>query len=208
MSATDERIILVTAFMPFGGDELNPTELVLSALHEEICGFKLDKLLLPVEFGRAARLAAEEYDRVSPAAVIMLGQAGGRSAITPEAVGVNRMDARIPDNAGFEPKDVPITEGGEEELFSTLPIGAMIDGLRAKGIPAEVSGSAGLYVCNSLLYGMLEHNGGEVPTGFIHVPFIREQVEGFPGREDKPFMELADIAEGVKTAIEAVAEML
>ncbi|MBO4384859.1 MAG: pyroglutamyl-peptidase I [Clostridia bacterium] len=190
--------------MPFGGDELNPTERVLAALPGEIGGYAVKKLLLPVEFGRAAMIACSEYDALSPAAVIMLGQAGGRSAITPEAVGRNLMNARIPDNAGFSPVNEAVIPGGAEELSSTLPLDAIVSAIRGEGLAAEISRDAGAYVCNSLLYSMLAHVSGSVPAGFIHVPFIREQVEGVAGRGDTPFMEEADILCGIIAAIRAV----
>ena len=111
-------VILVTAFTAFGGDELNPTELALSALPDTVLGYGIDKLLLPVEFGRAAELALERIKSVSPAAVVLFGQAGGRSAITPERRGKNLMNAPIPDNAGNMPQFERISKG-PEELFST-----------------------------------------------------------------------------------------
>ena len=191
--------------MPFGGDEINPTEAVLEALPKDLGGFAVNKLLLPVVFGKAAELACAEFDRLSPAAVIMLGQAGGRGAITPEAVGRNLMNAGIPDNDGNKPVNEPISADGPEELYSTFPVDGIVESIRALGIPAEVSRDAGLYVCNSLLYGILLHNKGAVPTGFIHVPFIREQVEGVAGREKLPFMELETIIKGITAAIEATA---
>ena len=196
--------ILVTAFQPFGGDEINPTELVLNALPGDIGGYGIKKLLLPVEFGRAAELACAEFDRVRPKAVVMLGQAGGRSAITPEARAVNLMNAGIPDNAGNKPEGVPVSEGCPDELFSTLPLESIVHAVNMLGIPAEISQDAGAYVCNSLLYGMLAHNGGKVPTGFIHVPFIREQTEGTAGRENTPYLELEDIINGITASVYAV----
>ena len=194
--------------MPFGGDELNPTEIALGRLPDSIDGYGLSKLLLPVEFGKAAMIACAEYDRLSPAAVIMLGQAGSRRAITPEAVGKNMMDASIPDNAGFMPKEIPIFEDAPYELSSTLPICRIVEALNSVGIPCEISNDAGKYVCNSLTYGMLHHNKGAVPTGFIHVPFIREQVEGVKGREALPFMELDDILKGIEAAVKEVIRTL
>ena len=194
-------MILVTAFEPFGGEKLNPAEMILNLLPDRIAGIRIRKLLLPVEFKRARELAAAEYDRVSPAAVIMLGQAGGRGAITPEAAGRNMMNGRIPDNAGCQPDHIPVVDGGPDLLWSTLPVDRIIRGVRALGIPCERSENAGEYVCNALLYGMLAHNGGAVPTGFIHVPYIREQ-----GHEEQPFMELEAVCRGITAAIETVAD--
>ena len=192
--------------MPFGDDSLNPTELILGRLPEELNGFALVKLLLPVEFGKAAELACAEYEKCRPSAVIMLGQAGGRSAITPEAVGRNMMNARIPDNAGHMPVNEPIERGGPEELYATLPLEDTVLCVRSLGLPAEISRDAGAYVCNSLLYSVLRHNGGSVPTGFIHVPFIREQVEGVSGREETPYMELEDIQKAITSVIGLITE--
>jgi len=191
--------ILVTAFEPFGGETLNPSELVLRGLPNEIQGRNIHKLLLPVEFHRAPEEAIAEYDRLSPDAVIMLGQAGGRSAVTPESTGRNIMNAAEPDNAGYKPDHQSITEGGPEQLSSTLPMQKIIDSVRSLGIPCEMSDSAGEFVCNCLLYSMLDHNKGEVPTGFIHMPYIKEQ-----GHEDKPYMELKDITKAIMTAIKTV----
>ena len=191
--------ILVTAFEPFGGDGLNPSEMVLHDLPDEMLGRIIHKLLLPVEFHRAPEEAIAEYDRLSPDAVIMLGQAGGRSAVTPESTGRNIMNAAEPDNAGYKPDHQSITEGGPEQLSSTLPMQKIIDSVRSLDIPCERSDSAGEFVCNCLLYSMLDHNKGEVPTGFIHMPYIKEQ-----GHEDKPYMELKDITKAIMTAIETV----
>lgn len=203
MAGEAPKNILITAFEAFGGEEINPTERVLEMLPDALGGFALRKVLLPVEFIKAREMAAEAYDKISPAAVIMLGQAGGRGAITPESTAKNRMNARIPDNAGFQPADLPIEEGGPDERYSTLPVDAIIEAVRAKGIPCERSDDAGAYVCNAVFYGMLRHNGGAVPTGFIHVPYIREQ-----GHQDKPFMELDDIYAGVAATAATVAAKL
>ena len=172
---------------------------MLHDLPDEMLGRNIHKLLLPVEFHRAPEEAIAEYDRLSPDAVIMLGQAGGRSAVTPESTGRNIMNAAEPDNAGYKPDHQSITEGGPEQLSSTLPMQKIIDSVRSLDIPCERSDSAGEFVCNCLLYSMLDHNKGEVPTGFIHMPYIKEQ-----GHEDKPYMELKDITKAIMTAIETV----
>lgn len=195
------REILVTAFEAFGGEELNPTERILNMLPDTVSGYTIRKLLLPVEFKRSCELALAEYDRLSPAAVIMLGQAGGRSAITPETIARNVMNASIPDNAGYQPENLPVTENGQDVLYASFAAQDIKNAIDALGIPCELSESAGQYVCNTLFYSMLRHNKGAVPTGFIHVPYIREQ-----GHEDKPFMELDEIRRGILAAIEAVAE--
>ncbi len=206
MEANEERltpgsgVIFVTAFEPFGGERINPTALVLERLPDCIGGRAIRKRLLPVEFIRAVEFARAEYDRLSPSAVIMLGQAGGRSAITPETGGRNLMKAGIPDNAGWAPDGLPIAESGPETLMSTLPVDLIVRAVNAEGVPCEKSDDAGTYVCNALLYGMLYHNKGRVPTGFIHVPFIREQ-----GHMNRPYLELEDVYKGIIAAIGAVA---
>ena len=184
--------ILITAFEPFGGDRINSSEVVLNMLPESIDDITIHKLHLPVEYKRAVDLIIAEYDKVSPAAVIMLGQAGGRGAINIETTGRNVMNAHIPDNAGFAPKDIPVMEDGPDTLSVTLPVSRFREAIHALGIPCEISDNAGEYVCNTLLYSMLAYNKGKVPTGFIHVPSIREQ-----GHEDKPFMESEDIYKGI-----------
>lgn len=198
--------ILVTAFEPFGGDPVNPTESVLRALPFEIPGARIEKLLLPVEFGLAPELLLAGYRELLPDAVVCFGQAGGRSAVTPELYAVNLMNARMPDNSGFMPSNVPVIKGGEERLVSRLPVWEMIARIRGEGLPAEISFSAGEFVCNCLMYSALALIPESVPAGFVHVPFIKEQVEGVPGREGKPFMELGDAAAAALLAIEALAD--
>ncbi len=195
--------ILVTAFEPFGGEKLNPAEMILNDLPDETGGYEIRKLLLPVEFVRAREIAFSVYDQCSPAAVIMLGQAGGRSAITPETTGRNVMYGRIPDNAGYAPDHLPIAENGPDVLYSNFPADDIVRAVRSLGISCEKSDDAGQYVCNTLLYGMLAHNHGEAVTGFIHVPYAREQ-----GHDDHPFMEIRDMRRGILAAIRTVADSL
>lgn len=200
--------ILVTGFEPFGGEKINPAQLVLESLPGDICGCEIKKLLLPVEFTGAREAAIKEYDELSLDAVVMLGQAGGRRALTPEIRGRNVMnsfkeDGAHPDNAGYAPDHLEIEQGGPDELRATLPLEKILTAVRTAGVPCELSEDAGEYVCNCLLYSMLRHNGGAVPTGFIHMPYVREQ-----GHKDKPFMELCEIIKGIIAAIGAVAAEL
>ena len=197
------KVILLTAFEPFGGDELNPTEMALEKLPVETGGFSVRKILLPVEFVRAREIAFAAHDECRPAAVLMFGQAGGRSAITPETTAKNVMNARIPDNAGFRPEGIPVVLGGAETLPSTLPVERIVERLCEEGIPGELSNDAGAYVCNALFYGMMEHTKCAVPSGFIHVPYVREQ-----GHEDKPYMEMEDVIRGMRISLETLASFL
>lgn len=163
--------LLITCFEPFGGAEKNASQEAVMALPNEICGIVLQKRCLPVVFGAAGEQAIEAIDELAPHAVICVGEAGGRAAITPEMVALNLRHARIADNAGAMPHDEPVVAGGENALFSTLPVRAMAEAINAAGVPAEVSYSAGTYVCNDTMYLVLAHLlDKNVPAGFVHVP--------------------------------------
>ena len=133
----------------------------------------------------------------------MLGQAGGRGSITPETAARNEMNARIPDNAGFQPEHLPVLENGPDILYSTLPAEGIVKAVIAQGIPCESSADAGTYVCNALFYRMLFHISRSVPVGFIHVPYIREQ-----NHPDRPFLEFDSVRKGIITAVETVSRMV
>lgn len=165
--------LLITAFDAFGGDEDNISQTVLEALPKRIGEAEVCKLLLPTVFGLAAERAIAAAEALRPDAIVCLGQAAGRQAITPERVAVNRMDASLPDNAGRQPCGEAIEPGGPAVCFSTLPNEAMAEAIRAEGVPAELSDSAGTFVCNSLLYAMLHwaaRQGSVIPCGFVHLP--------------------------------------
>ena len=199
MSRKQPKNILVTAFEPFDGETLNPSAGILESLPDTIDGHRIRKLLLPVEFAKSRELAVAAYDALSPDAVIMLGQAGGRSAITPETTARNEMTARIPDNAGYQPVHVPVVPGRPDVLYSTLPTEKIVQTIHALGIPCESSDDAGTYVCNALFYSMLNRVNRSIPAGFIHIPYIREQEH-----EDKPFLAFEAILKGITAAIRTV----
>ena len=191
--------ILVTAFDPFGGAETNSSLEVLEALPERIGGAKLEKRVRPTVFGGSARLAMEAAEALRPEAVVCLGQATGRKAITPERAALNLMDAARPDNAGNLPAEEPVVPGGPAAYFSTLPVKALAAAVREAGVPAAVSNSAGTFVCNSLMYSMLHYAASRrpgLPCGFIHVP----------GPEDGLSRE--ELTRGVAAALAAVAESI
>lgn len=193
--------ILITAFDPFGGETINPAQLAVEALPDAIGGHTILKSIVPTVFGASADLVIHQMDRLSPDAVVCVGQAGGRDAITPERVSINIMDAKKPDNAGAAPEDVPIVPDGPAAYFSTLPVKAMVAAMEAAGIPAKLSNTAGTFVCNQLLYRCLHHAARHMPhcrCGFIHVPYIPEQTA------DKPSMKLEDIVKGLTAAIAAI----
>ena len=148
--------ILLTAFDPFGGDSFNAAQYAV-----ENCkapeGFELCKMIVPTVFGLAAEKVAEEIERLRPDVIISVGEGSARHMVTPERIGINVMDARIPDNAGYQPVDEKIAAGGPDAYFSILPIKAMVERMKAAGFAAEVSNSAGTFVCNSLMYGVLHY---------------------------------------------------
>lgn len=197
--------LLLTAFEPFGGEESNPSLEALRLLPDRLEGWDILKLSLPVAFGLSLSALETALDEHRPDAVLCLGQAGGRAGLTPERVAINVDDAGIPDNLGNQPIDRPIRAGGPAAYFSTLPVKAMAAAIRAEGLPALVSNSAGTYVCNHLMYGlldMLERDYPQTRGGFMHVPFTNEQAArhgaGTPG------LPLPDIARGVTAALRAI----
>ena len=145
------KTLLITGFEPFGGEEINPSWEAVLRLPEEIGGYHLSKMQIPVVFGEAAAQVIAAAEALQPDAVLCIGQAGGRAAVTPELVGINLRHGKIPDNAGNQPKDEPIVKGGETAYFSTLPVRTMAEAILARGIPSQVSYSAGAYVCNDVL---------------------------------------------------------
>ena len=196
--------ILVTAFDPFGGETVNPAQLAVEALEERIGAHRVTKFIVPTVFGLSGDLVTAEMDRLCPDAVVCVGQAGGRDAITPERVAINIMDAKKPDNAGRIPADVPVISGGPAAYFSTLPVKGMASAVESAGLPAKLSNTAGTFVCNQLLYRCLHHAAVRMPACrccFIHVPYIPAQTADKPGTFA---MELQDIVKGLTAAIEAI----
>ena len=191
---------LITGFEPFGGEEINPSWEAVSLLADDIGDFSISKMLVPVVFTEAAERVIEKARELRPDVIIAVGQAGGRAAITPEAVAINLCYAKIPDNAGNQPKDEAVIVGGESAYFSTLPVRRIAEAITEAGVKSEVSYSAGAYVCNDLLYRLLaEYDGAGVSVGFIHVPYVTEQ-------NKEPSMSLDDIVKGLTVAIESIGK--
>ena len=165
--------ILVTAFEPFGGKTDNTSALVLEKLPEIIAGYRTEKVLLPVVFGKAAEKALE----YGADCIFLLGEAGGRTAVTPERRGRNERNARIPDNEGNKPEGEKILADGPEEYLTVFPVDGIVEEMKAEGYGIEVSGDAGTYVCNDTFY--LAGVKSAVPVQFIHVPAEREKAEAF-----------------------------
>ena len=200
------RKIIVTGFQPFGGDSVNPSYEAVQLLPDAIEGFEIVKMELPVVFGRAAEELLAAIEKIRPAAVISVGQAGGRDAVTPELIAVNLMNARIPDNDGNQPLWEPISEGAPDGIFSRLPVKDFVDAITAAGLPAKLSYSAGAYVCNDLFYRILNATKDSgLPFGFIHVPFEKGQVADRP---EDPAMELTDISKALEICLKCLAKGL
>ncbi len=171
----EPKTLLITGFMPFGGENRNPSWEAVRALPERIGAWTLVKLLLPVEFGRAAALAETAARECRADAVLCVGLAAGRTAVTPELVGVNVRDASIPDNAGDRPEGEPINANGPAAYFSTLPVRKMTEAIASAGVSARLSYTAGTYVCNDLLYTLLDRfSDTPVRVAFVHLPLEKD----------------------------------
>ncbi len=191
--------ILLTGFDPFDGARVNPSWLAVEALQgRQIQGRRIVAAQLPTVFGTSLRRLDTLLDQLRPELVICVGQAGGRQAISLERVAINVDDAPIPDNAGDQPVDRPVAAGAPVAYFSSLPIKAALAALQREGLPAEVSQTAGTFVCNHVFYGLmhrlathpgLQHTRG----GFVHVPWLPEQ--------GQPHMTLEEITRGLRVLL-------
>lgn len=196
--------LLITGFDPFGGETVNPAWEAVKLLPDTVSGHELVRLQVPTAFVRSGEVLKEAFLREKPDIILCVGQAGGRAALTVERIAVNLMDAPIPDNDGDSPMDAPVVQGGPDGIFATLPVKAMAAAAREAGVPAELSCSAGTYVCNCLMYRALclAKETPSVKAGFVHVPFIPVQAASKPGR---PSMALCDIVKGLTAMILAAA---
>lgn len=189
------KILLITGFEPFGGETVNPSWEAVERLPNEIGDWRLEKLRIPVVFGRAGETVLARAAEVCPDAIVCVGQAGRRAAITPELVAINLRYASIPDNAGNQPRDVPVIAGAPTAYFSTLPVREIAAAAQRAGVESAVSYSAGAYVCNDLLYTLL-HRRPETPACFVHVPWLPEQAP-----VGAPSMALETIVQGLRAMI-------
>lgn len=199
--------LLVTGFEPFGGETVNPASEALRLLPEEAFGARIARAVIPVTYAGSVAVALAAIERERADAVLMLGQAGGSDALAVERVAINLDDADAPDNAGEVRADVPIIPGGPDARFATLPVKAAVAAIRAAGVPAAVSNTAGTFVCNHLMYGVLDALAGRSPkilAGFIHLPFLPEQAAS-RGKAARG-MALEEMARGVMAAAEVTAK--
>ena len=196
--------ILVTGFAPFGGEKLNPSWEAVKRLPDRIGGAELIKREIPTEFDAACAALRAAMDELRPDAVLSVGQYGGANGIRVERVAVNLRDARIADNAGAKPVDEPVVPGAPDAYFVTLPTRRIVEKLREQDIPAQLSYSAGTFVCNNLLYCALHESAQGYPAmrcGFIHVPYLPEQTRD----GSAPSMSLALMVEALTSAVGEIA---
>jgi pyroglutamyl-peptidase len=190
--------ILVTGFEAFDKSAINPSAEIVKALK----GDDLVTAILPVVFGQASAQLRELIDLHKPSAVLCLGLAVGRSEITPERIAINLDNARIADNAGNQPLEQRIIPDGPDGHFSTLPIEKMVASMKAAGIPASISLSAGTFVCNHIFYVLQDYlKDSSIKSGFMHVPLMDEQRKEYP---NLPTMPIRQMIAGVEIALDVL----
>lgn len=197
--------VLVTGFTPFGGEQINPSWEAVKRLPERIGEMAITKREIPTEFDAACAALRAAMDELRPDAVLSVGQYGGANGIRVERVAVNLRDARIADNAGAKPVDEPVVPGAPDAYFATLPTRRIVEKLREQDIPAQLSYSAGTFVCNNLLYCALHESERSNPAprcGFVHVPYLPEQTKD----GSAPSMSLALMTKALEIAAEVIVE--
>lgn len=198
--------VLITGFDPFGGESINPAWEAVKLIQDEIAGAEVIKMQIPTVVGKSIAKIHDKMIEINPDIVIAVGQAGGRFGVTPERVAINVTDARIPDNEGNQPIDEVIFADGDAAYFSNLPVKAMVQAIKDAGYPSVLSNTAGTYICNHVMYGILYYIQKEFPNargGFIHVPYAASQVINKPNTAS---MALADITVSLEAAIKAAVE--
>lgn len=195
-----EKTLLITGFDPFGGEKTNPSFEAVKRLPERIGEYNIIKLCVPTSFEKASKTVIAKAEEYEPDVIICVGQAHGRKGVTPEVIGINLRDARIPDNDGAMPKNQPVIENAPAAYFSTLPVDDIVEAVNQAGVPCSKSYSAGAFVCNDLLYSLLHHfDGTGKKIGFIHVPFLPEQA-----RDTHPSLTLVQIITALTAAIKVI----
>ena len=192
---------LVTGFDPFGGDAVNPSSLAVSRLKKKIGKVTVVTAVLPTSYAKSATVLREAIDKAKPDIVLCVGQAGGRTELCLERVGINVQDARIPDNDRNQPIDVPVLAEGPAAYFATLPIKACVAEMRKAGLPAAVSNTAGTFVCNHILYSLMDiivRHPVRMRGGFLHIPYVPEQAARLGGA---PSMAVDDIVRGIEIIV-------
>ena len=174
--------LLISGFDPFGGESINPAWETVKLLPDQIGDHTLEKVMVPTVYGEAGKTLIRKYEEIRPDAVIMVGQAGGADSVRAEVVAVNIRDARIPDNKGNQPWDVPVVKDGPNAYFSSMPLHDIVPKMIGEGLNIRLSYSAGTFVCNDIYYTACHYlSGGSVKACFIHVPYLPEQAgEKYP----------------------------
>ncbi len=199
--------LLLTGFEPFGGDAANPSAEVARALDGEMIGnVRIIGEVLPVDAALAPQALGALLTRHAPDAAVLTGLASGRPQLSVERVAVNVQDYRIPDNAGVQLRGVPVVPGGPDAYLSGLPIPAILAAWRAAGVPGYVSDTAGLYLCNQVMYLARHVLGGGVPCGFLHLPANAAVALG--AQQPLPYLPQAEIERGVRATLAPVAAAL
>ena len=193
---------LVTGFDPFGGETVNPSLEAIRRLAPQLGALRVVTQRLPAEFGASLPMLFAAIERENPDIVLCLGEAGSRTELSPERVAINVQDARIRDNAGDQPVDLPVVPGGPAAYFTTLPIKAATAAMRAAGVPVAVSNTAGTFVCNHVFYGLMHYAAtrrARFRGGFMHVPYLPEQAAFHP---KAPSMAVETILRGVEITLD------
>ncbi|NUU99253.1 pyrrolidone-carboxylate peptidase [Marinitoga sp. 1154] len=194
--------VLITGFEPFGGEKINPSFEAVKRLDDKIMDAEIIKMEIPTVFYKSIEVLRSKMCEIQPDIVICVGQAGGRAHISIERVAINIDDARIEDNEGNKPEDKPIFFDGENAYFSNLPIKEIVNSIKNIGIPAKISNTAGTFVCNHLLYGLMYYIHRDFKNtigGFIHVPYLPEQVIE---KSNIPSMSIENITKALEKIIE------
>lgn len=199
--------IIVTGFDPFGGETNNPSFEAVKQLPDEINGVRIIKKEIPTVFFKSKEVLLKLIEEYKPVAVVNVGQAGGRESISLEKFAYNLMDASIPDNAGNQPKGEKVSLSGPEIIETLLDIEKIKRELVSNDISCSISESAGRYVCNYVMYSMLlEAKNYNYVSGFVHVPYSKEQVMN--KKEGTPCMEIAQMTKALNILLETVVSNL
>jgi len=197
--------VLVTGFEPFGGEAVNPSWEAAALVSSTVAGTRLERVLVPTTYEGSIETVTAAIDRYQPTAVLMVGQAGGRTELSIERIAINLDDAQAPDNAGVVREGTAIVADGPCAYMASLPLREMTARLHEAGVPAAISNTAGLFVCNHLFYGVLHYLAVQqlnITAGFVHVPFLPQQVTSRPGT---PSMSLAEIVAGLSVIVDVLA---
>lgn len=200
--------VLITGFEPFGGVEGNPSQELLPLLPDMLGSIQIVKQLLPVVFVDAGWQIAAALTEERPDLVLCLGLKSGATAIELERIAINLDDAYMPDNSGDQPRERPILADGPDGIFSPLPLLRIQKAIQAAGVPAQLSSSAGTYVCNHVFYIALT-TARELtpppPVGFFHLPLTPQQALT---RHNRPSLALEDMRRGLVAGLAAALEAL